>query len=193
MARLGVVDLNDEENLFKQDIQLKRIISHEGYNKLEKYNDIALIELEKPVQITPNVVPICINTKKEDDYIAPLTVQGWGFTDPIERIKDTKLKKVNLNAVRLDTCDTELKAPENRKSLPRGITETMICTKGELGKVFYKDACLGDSGGPLQMQSNGKFYQYGITAFGSGCGNNVSSVSTRVASYVDWIAGHVWT
>jgi secreted trypsin-like serine protease len=194
VVRLGVTDLNDVTNTMKQDIQIKRTIPHEGYSRVQKYHDIALVELEKPAQLTLAVIPVCLNTKAQDDPSTILTTEGWGFTDPVERTKDPRLRKVDLTVVPLETCENEL-VPNNRKSLSRGITDSMICTKGEKGQKYFKDACSGDSGGPLHSISTehrGKFLQHGVTSFGFGCGNNVSSVFTRVATYVDWIAGHVW-
>lgn len=57
------------------------------------------------------------------------------------------------------------------------------------------DSCNGDSGGPLQVFLNNNSYVphvVGIVSFGVGCGSEYPTIYTRVASYLDWIAPHVW-
>ena len=55
-----------------------------------------------------------------------------------------------------------------------------------------KDSCQGDSGGPLMLpiRENNEFafYQIGVIAYGSGCGEpNIPSVNTNVQFFADWI------
>lgn len=48
---------------------------------------------------------------------------------------------------------------------------------------------LGDSGGPLTVQSNGTLIQVGIVSFGMrGCERGFPAAFVRVTSFVDWIA-----
>ena len=61
----------------------------------------------------------------------------------------------------------------------------MICAGLEEGG---KDACVGDSGGPLICIDNGKPVLYGITSWGKGCAQEGSpGVYVRTAGVVDWI------
>ena len=58
-----------------------RIINYPQYNHRSLRNDIALIELDKPVQYNAMIQPICLS-----DGIGDLTqvygfVAGWGYTD----------------------------------------------------------------------------------------------------------------
>lgn len=49
-----------------------------------------------------------------------------------------------------------------------------------------KGSCSGDSGGPAYVQSNGKYYLWGITSRGdAGCEKN--GVYTNALAYLDWI------
>ncbi|KAG5882200.1 hypothetical protein JTB14_021851 [Gonioctena quinquepunctata] len=52
----------------------------------------------------------------------------------------------------------------------------------------FKDACWGDSGGPLLVgRGSGKFSIVGVVSFGEGCGGRAPGVYTRVSRYLDWI------
>jgi trypsin len=64
------------------------------------------------------------------------------------------------------------------------VDSVMICA----GDTIYgnKDACGGDSGGPL-LSTDGQ-YQYGIVSFGYGCGlANYPGIYTRISPYRRWI------
>ena len=53
-----------------------------------------------------------------------------------------------------------------------------------------RDACLGDSGGPLacQLEDDGPYVLYGITSWGIGCGDPLHpGVYTRVTELIQWI------
>nr|CAD7580493.1 unnamed protein product [Timema californicum] len=94
-----------------------------------------------------------------------------------------------LQNVPLEDCDS-IQALEVRP-----LDHTQLCAGGNLGK----DACRGDSGGPLMGKrespttSQEQTYQLGIVSFGSiPCGSNKApSVFTRVSEYLDWILDNI--
>lgn len=74
------------------------------------------------------------------------------------------------------------------------IDHKQICAGGS----ERKDACIGDSGGPLQIPGiiNGtvKFIQQGIVSFGLklGCGiKGYPGVYARTVYYMDWILDNI--
>ena len=68
------------------------------------------------------------------------------------------------------------------------ITNNMICA-GSQGR----DACWGDSGGPLAvMGQDGSFRQIGVVSWGNGCGTpGYPGVYTRVSSLLAWIQDRI--
>jgi secreted trypsin-like serine protease len=74
------------------------------------------------------------------------------------------------------------------------LTGNMLCA-GEADGA--RDACNGDSGGPLFTMVDGKPVQVGVVSWGEGpidaeasCGHaNAYGIYTRLANYTDWING----
>lgn len=61
----------------------------------------------------------------------------------------------------------------------------MLCAGYPQGE---RDACVGDSGGPLMIQQNGVYRQIGIVSQGEGCAiPGKYGIYTRVSSYANWI------
>ena len=73
------------------------------------------------------------------------------------------------------------------------LTGNMICAGETSGE---RDACNGDSGGPLFVKNGNEVTQLGIVSWGEGpmnegaaCGHeNAYGVYTRLGNYKDWIA-----
>lgn len=106
----------------------------------------------------------------------------WDLIFIVATTSDIKLK-LEVPIVSKDYCN---------KKLPTigGIDSSRMCAGGEGGK----DACSGDSGGPLlrsgseNLNAKPKWYQEGIVSKGTGCGiPGYPAVYTRVAHYMDWI------
>lgn len=97
------------------------------------------------------------------------------------------LQKVSLNYYDSDSCNNEL--PKDAR-LRYGLTSDQFCTK-----TPHKDACLGDSGGPLQIDLSDVTrtipYLTGVVSFGTGCWDGSMGVYTKVASYINWIRERV--
>ena len=108
---------------------------------------------------------------------------GWGVTDKFGTQIPDALNEVAVRIIEKDQC-------ENIHSDYQGqLSDEMICAGYKEGG---RDACLGDSGGPLacQIEENGPYVLYGITSWGIGCGDPLHpGVYTRVTALMDWVKG----
>jgi secreted trypsin-like serine protease len=164
---------------------VKRIIVHKQFVQREDgslEHDIALIELFDPLPIGSRIKPIDLLTPDIESRVLTegtlLTVTGWGATI----VAGIPVRELRF----LDDLPLVLRASCNEPRAYNGrVTDNMICAGLETGG---KDACDGDSGGPL-MKVSGKVPKLaGIVSWGDGCGKPYKfGVYTRVANYVDWL------
>lgn len=141
--------------------------------------DIALLKLQEPLDLTIREVgPICLPESDDQTYGGVQgTVVGWGTTGENENQADI-LREVRLPILEAATCEMMMVDFFD-------ITETMICAGAEEGG---KDACDGDSGGPLSVVEEERYVLVGLAAFGEGCARpGIPGVYSRVSKFLDWI------
>lgn len=193
-------------------IPAAEVIVNANYSMRTLDNDIGLIRLASPAKAPA----IRIADAVADDGTA--TVIGWG------RMEDgnfpANLMQTEIELKPNDSCNSGMKeiyrkdlANLLREFSPRlrisgddietataaiaqnmgdPLTENMLCAGTESG---VRDACNGDSGGPLFTTDDGGPAQVGIVSWGDGpldsnvaCGHrNAFGVYTRISRYRDWI------
>eukprot|EP00088_Acartia_fossae_P048539 TRINITY_DN5299_c0_g1_i7.p1 TRINITY_DN5299_c0_g1~~TRINITY_DN5299_c0_g1_i7.p1 ORF type:complete len:148 (-),score=4.43 TRINITY_DN5299_c0_g1_i7:72-515(-) len=142
---------------------------------------MVLLKLSRDIQFTARIQPISLpqsNTKTYNGKWARAI--GWGskitqhpWTQSIELLQvDMKVLPVNA-----PSC---LAMTGNR---PSG-SDIKICAINP-----GKGICLGDSGGPLFVETEkGKYELIGISSYNGGCGSKVHpNVFTSVPGSLDWI------
>ncbi|KTG40668.1 hypothetical protein cypCar_00030446 [Cyprinus carpio] len=160
-----------------EDIQVKKIskvITHPNYNKQTTNNDVALLKLSSPVQMTSRISPICLPSSFTSIRPGTLCViTGWGATETVSNPR--VLQEATVPIVSQAQC---------RQFWGRNsITDAMICA-GASGA----SSCQGDSGGPLMCESSGVWYQVGIVSWGhKSCSTDRPVVYTRVSYFRRWI------
>nr|XP_047919411.1 transmembrane protease serine 4 isoform X2 [Anser cygnoides] len=141
-----------------------------------KNNDIALVKLQSPLQVSDRIKPICL--PYFDEELVPgtsLWVTGWGYTKEHGKLSET-LQQAEVKLVDTTSC--------NLAAYHGEVTEKMLCAGLPQGGV---DTCQGDSGGPLMYL--GRHWQVvGIVSWGQGCGTpSTPGVYTGVRAYLNWI------
>lgn len=153
----------------------RTLITHEKYDARTLDYDVALIELEIPLEFGPGIAAV----KYQPQGVAVpdnelLTVSGWGATR-VPEDDQTLLRAVDVAKVERDACNQQL------LGINLDVTDSMICAGGEAGR----DACSGDSGGPLV---NPDGILVGVVSWGWGCAvADRPGVYAAVAAVSDWI------
>ncbi|XP_054003585.1 proclotting enzyme-like isoform X1 [Hylaeus anthracinus] len=182
-VRLGDIDLErDDEPSAPETYAVKKIHAHPKFSRVGFYNDIAVLELTRPVRKSPYVIPICMpqsRYRNERFAGARPTVVGWGTTYYGGK-ESTVQRQAVLPVWRNEDCNAAYFQP---------ITSNFLCAGYSQGG---KDACQGDSGGPLMLRADGRWIQIGIVSFGNKCGEpGYPGVYTRVTEYTDWIKSNL--
>lgn len=163
-------------------IDVARVLVHEQWNSQTSENDVALLELSSPIDLTstsrraidlPTSVGGTWPSSGTNAYIT-----GWGATS---------YEGNSSNALRGATIQV-LASPGSGSCGSYGgsyAPASMLCAGVAGGGI---DTCQGDSGGPLAILVDGKWTLGGITSWGNGCASaGFPGLYTRVTSYVAWI------
>lgn len=172
---------------------ITQVYKHPNYTPPSNYNDIALLRVDRKVDFTPYIKPACIYNEFNFDKIKKLKIEatGWGLTN-FGGARSDFLLKVKLDLFDDTTCVETYRNNIGRR-LPQGIVASQFCA-GSYNDS--KDACAGDSGGPLQIYNatGGLYCVIGVTSFGKTCGQaGVPGVYTKVSFYVPWIVETAWS
>ncbi len=180
-----MIGLHDQNRTSDAEaIAPKRIIRHPNYGSGNGIgHDFALIELasdsiHQPVAF--NTEEIAISDVPSEHILA--TTAGWGEMNQVGVLGSAdRLQRVDVPLVSQTLCNN---------GYPGQIDETMICAGYPEGK---KDACFGDSGGPLTVVDvNGVTTLVGVVSWGEGCARpNKFGVYSKVNKVSEWINSYV--
>ncbi|KAK0072080.1 hypothetical protein PV325_011925, partial [Microctonus aethiopoides] len=183
VVRLGDLNLKrDDDDARPMNFAIEKFQIHPNYNSLHKIHDIAVLRLWDDVQFNDFIKPICLPIFDEllnENFIRhTVIVIGWGATKWNK--KADHLQQVQITVINQNEC---IKAYSNFSVT---IDENFICAGGSQDK---RDACKGDSGGPLMLQSNNTFYEIGIVSFGNiQCPSlTIPGVYTAINRHLDFI------
>uniref|UniRef100_D3TS70 Salivary expressed trypsin n=1 Tax=Glossina morsitans morsitans TaxID=37546 RepID=D3TS70_GLOMM len=153
-----------------QTRKAKRVIINKRFNIKTMDCDIALIRLRSPFTLNTNVQPISV-AKFTRKLPPKLVVSGWGLINETSTTPSNDLMFVTISPVIRSECQKIY-----GKSI---ITKNMLCAADP-----KKDACIGDSGGPLFFGNE----QFGIVSFGVGCARHgYPGVYTDVRRQIPWM------
>ncbi|KAJ0170308.1 hypothetical protein K1T71_014236 [Dendrolimus kikuchii] len=163
---LGALDTSIGSHIAKRIGVIKKILHPLFQFRItqpDRY-DIALLRLARPIAYMSHILPICLPDYEMDLRGRSGVIAGWGKTDTSTGHTGTNL----LRSATVPILSTEqcIKWHQS-KQISVEIHSEMICAGHSDG---HQDACLGDSGGPLIVLDNGRYYLVGITSAGFGCG-----------------------
>jgi len=143
-----------------------------------------LLKLKSPVTFTDHISPVCLPTANEElpNAGSAVFVTGWGYTKEGSNPSET-LKQV---AVPLQSNEKCVAAYEGNIH-----EQTQFCAGLDNGG---KDACDGDSGGPIVVQdkASGIWKQIGIVSTGTGCARpKLFGIYSKMPAFMDFIKQYV--
>ncbi|XP_031634505.1 phenoloxidase-activating factor 2-like [Contarinia nasturtii] len=186
-VRAGEWDTRTTYELYPhQDRTVSNIVINPGfYHEDDIYNDVALLFLTQPFEITENVNTVCLPNPGDVFDNALCFATGWG-KDKFDDLSKYQviLKKVELPIVPRQTCVQKLR--ESPLGTDFSLHPSFICAGGVPGR----DTCTGDGGAPLvcpAKNSQGRYVQAGIVSWGVGCGEKTPGAYANVALFRNWV------
>ncbi|XP_064903822.1 transmembrane protease serine 6 isoform X2 [Columba livia] len=157
--------------------KVNRLFLHPYYEEDSHDYDVALLQLDHPVIISPLIQPICLPAPSH--LFEPglhCWITGWGALKEGGHISNV-LQKVDVQLIQQDICS---------EAYHYMISPRMLCAGYHKGK---KDACQGDSGGPLACKEpSGRWFLAGLVSWGMGCARpNHYGVYTRITQVLGWL------
>ncbi|XP_021089517.1 brain-specific serine protease 4 isoform X1 [Mesocricetus auratus] len=167
-----------------QQVGIAWVLPHPRYSWKEGTRaDIALVRLEHSIQFSERILPICL---PDSSVRLPLNtdcwIAGWGsIRDGVPLPQPQTLQKLKVPIIDSELC----KRLYWRGAGQEAITEDMLCAGYLEGE---RDACLGDSGGPLMCQVDDAWLLTGIISWGEGCAErNRPGVYTSLLAHRSWV------
>ncbi|XP_044265456.1 brachyurin-like [Tribolium madens] len=152
----------------------KEIKVHEEYDGGLIVNDIAVIKLPQPVNLTDSVKIVALPSKIDvnNTFVGTTArISGWGLTNGFGDLSEV-LRYVDVNVITNIDCGNQF---------DEEFVDSILCTSGGSDS----GSCDGDSGGPLIVDG----VQIGVVSFGvMWCLPGYPSGFSRVTSFLDWIA-----
>lgn len=140
-------------------------IKHPNYSSETALNDIAILKLASPVDLTRTVQIACLPDESMGDYPSEYNqsvwAMGWGTTISGAQVISNVQKNVVLTLYEPSKCAKILPARPKDWS-------AQLCIGYTPGG---RDTCQGDSGGGVYMKrDNNSYIAVGVVSYGDGCG-----------------------
>ncbi|XP_061875886.1 acrosin-like [Colius striatus] len=168
--------------------RIKRLLRHEAYWQVTAENDIAVLELDQPIQCNEHVQLACL-PQPDDVKLSELKncqVAGWGST--VARSTEPEISDV-LQEAKVHLIDTKL--CNSSQWYTGAVHSYNLCAGYPQGGI---DTCQGDSGGPLACQDSHADYYWvvGLTSWGKGCAREKQpGIYTSTQHFYNWILEHM--
>lgn len=177
-------------------IAVDRIVLHDNFADGPPSNDVALLHLASRANAPSQPL---MSLKLADAALrdgSESFLAGFGLTNrqPVlgahTGAVSTRLLQASVPIVDRARCARILaELPMLPAGYAASVGESTVCAGDITGD---RDACNGDSGGPLTLNVKGRRVQAGIVSWGPGCGlRNTVGVYTSVGYFEDWIRKRV--
>ncbi|CAN8209202.1 unnamed protein product [Coccothraustes coccothraustes] len=160
---------------------IERLLVHKEYSPADQSNDIALLELNEPVQCSSYIQLACVpNATVNVAQLESCYVAGWGATSARSQKSSDVLQEAKVHLIDVQVCNSS-------EWYQGDVHSHNLCAGYPEGGI---DTCQGDSGGPLMCKDNNAdfFWVVGVTSWGRGCARaKRPGIYTSVQHFYDWI------
>lgn len=182
-----------------RDYLVEQIVMHDDFSRYDNLTasqmkssantnnaDIALLRLKQDIHWNDLAWPVCFPNREAGNFSGhDAVVIGWGKLNEKSEDFSNELQKVKLTIIDNKVCQNWFR--QAGRDMP--IDDRIICAGFKNGG---KDACHGDSGGPLLSKINGHYVVVGVVSTGIGCARPLlPGLYSRVSSYIGWIERYV--
>ncbi|XP_044739535.1 trypsin alpha-3-like [Chrysoperla carnea] len=165
-------------NLLSNEIQtfpVKKIYVPSNYKARTFDNDVAILKLTTSMNLEKGVLESVVLADQTVEDKTICVVSGWGTQRQNTTEMPDQLYYADVQVINRKICAT-------RYELYNTVSTNMVCAGYDNGS---KDACEGDSGGPLMCGNK----LGGVVSWGVGCGlAEFPGVYTNIATQKAWIA-----
>ncbi|OQV19210.1 putative Chymotrypsin A [Hypsibius exemplaris] len=180
----------DRESL--QTIRVDKWVDHDSYNdsvsegevpKFYLFNDIAFLRLDRPVDLSDQVHPVCMDFSDTVAFAPGTTCYATGWS--LDEFDYQKWIKGEYSEVLNESKSKIAKDSYCTKHHSGFNADVTLCTKYYPGHY----SCHGDSGGPLQCERDGRFYLVGIVSYdvATSCRATGMTYFTKIRGVQAWI------
>lgn len=190
---------NNINSHLERDYLVEQVVMHDDFSRYDNLTasqmkssantnnaDIALLKLKHEIRWNELAWPVCFPNKEAGNFSGhDAIVIGWGKLNEKSEDFSNELQKVKLTIIDNKVCQNWFR--QAGRDMP--IDDRVICAGFKNGG---KDACHGDSGGPLLSRINGQYVVVGVVSTGIGCARPLlPGLYSRVSSYIGWIEKYV--
>uniref|UniRef100_A0A8C8SHK2 Acrosin n=1 Tax=Pelusios castaneus TaxID=367368 RepID=A0A8C8SHK2_9SAUR len=164
---------------------IKQVVQHEHYKPRMERNDIAVLELDRPIECNDYAQPACLpDATVEVSNLTHCYISGWGVTQETSLETADFLQEAKVHLIDTAICNSS-------RWYNGAIMSNNLCAGYEQGGI---DSCQGDSGGPLMCREERSklFWVIGVTSWGLGCAKaERPGVYGSTQRFHDWILRQV--
>ncbi|NXU45364.1 ACRO protein, partial [Drymodes brunneopygia] len=158
---------------------VKQLLIHQHYTAASQQNDIALLELDQPVQCSDYVQLACVpNASLTVSQLKTCYIAGWASASA--KAQGDVLQEARVRLV-------DIRIVNSSRWYAGTIHSHNLCAGSPRGGI---NTCQGDSGGPLVCKDNSAshFWLVGVTSWAKGCARaKWLGVYTSTQHFYNWI------
>ncbi|NWZ01345.1 ACRO protein, partial [Loxia curvirostra] len=164
--------------------QIKRLLKHHGYDPVTALNNIALLELDQPVECSDYIQLGCVpDSSLAVSELKTCYIAGWRNTPDSAPSPRLVLQEAKVRLIDVQLCNSS-------RWYGGAVHPQDLCAGYPRGGI---DTCQGDIGGPLVCKDNiaENFWLVGLASWGRGCARaRRPGIFTSTQHFHSWIRAH---